>query len=148
MNKLLLTLACTALLTACNSSYSGSRSDAPTLTRSTAAGAILTTPAGMTLYTFDKDMSGNSACSGSCAQNWPPFMAGADARESGDFTLHMRSQGRQWGYEGKPLYRFVGDRAPGDINGNGLKGLWHVVPADEAMGGMHERSGYGGGGRY
>ena len=29
---------------------------------------------GMTLYTFDKDAGGKSACNGPCATNWPPLM--------------------------------------------------------------------------
>ncbi|HSC01194.1 MAG TPA: hypothetical protein VLE45_14850, partial [Burkholderiaceae bacterium] len=30
---------------------------------------------GMTLYTFDRDAAGKSACNGPCATNWPPLMA-------------------------------------------------------------------------
>ena len=29
-----------------------------------------------------------------------------------------------------PLYRFAGDAAPGDINGQGSGGVWFVVGAD------------------
>src|SRR4051794_3126677 len=37
--------------------------------------SILTNPAGLTLYTFDKDTGGKSACTGPCAQIWPPLLA-------------------------------------------------------------------------
>lgn len=33
----------------------------------------------------------------------------------------------QRGWNGKPLYYFVGDRAPGDVEGDGLDGAWHAV---------------------
>src|ERR1700747_779609 len=40
---------------------------------------VLATPAGPTLYTFDKDTagSGKSACNAQCAANWPPLAAQA-----------------------------------------------------------------------
>jgi predicted lipoprotein with Yx(FWY)xxD motif len=39
---------------------------------------VLVDAKGMTVYTFDKDAanSGKSACSGHCAENWPPVQAG------------------------------------------------------------------------
>ncbi len=46
---------------------------------------VLTNSAGMTLYTFDKDSDGKSACNGPCAANWPPLMAAADAKAGGDW---------------------------------------------------------------
>ena len=36
---------------------------------------VFTDAKGMTLYTFDKDTAGKSACNGPCAANWPPLMA-------------------------------------------------------------------------
>jgi hypothetical protein len=35
----------------------------------------------------------------------------------------------QWGWNGKPLYYFAGDRGPGDVEGDGLGGVWHAVRA-------------------
>jgi predicted lipoprotein with Yx(FWY)xxD motif len=40
-----------------------------------AADGTLTNASGITLYTFDKDAAGKSACNGPCAANWPPLMA-------------------------------------------------------------------------
>ena len=36
---------------------------------------VLTNRAGMTLYTYDNDPPGKSACNGPCAANWPPLGA-------------------------------------------------------------------------
>jgi predicted lipoprotein with Yx(FWY)xxD motif len=68
---------------------------------------------GMTLYTFDKDAGGKSACNGPCATNWPPLMAAADAKASGDWTIVTRDDGsKMWALKGKPLYTFAKDTKP------------------------------------
>lgn len=84
---------------------------------------------GMTLYTFDKDAGGKSACNGPCATNWPPLMAAADAKASGDWTIVARDDGsKMWAYKGKPLYTFAKDTKPGDTTGDGfLNGAWHIA---------------------
>lgn len=84
---------------------------------------------GMTLYTFDKDAGGKSACNGPCATNWPPLMAAPDAKASGDWTIVARDDGsKMWAYKGKPLYTFAKDTKPGDTTGDGfLNGAWHIA---------------------
>ncbi|MFO1311292.1 MAG: hypothetical protein U1F41_04415 [Burkholderiales bacterium] len=84
---------------------------------------------GMTLYTFDKDSGGKSACNGPCAANWPPLAAGADAKASGDWSIVTRDDGsKQWAYKGKPLYTWSKDMKPGDATGDGfLNGAWHAA---------------------
>jgi len=42
-------------------------------------GTYMTDFAGKTLYTFDKDTTGVSNCSGACATAWPPYESGAAA---------------------------------------------------------------------
>jgi predicted lipoprotein with Yx(FWY)xxD motif len=87
---------------------------------------VLTNDAGMTLYTFDRDAAGGgkSACNGPCATNWPPLMAAADAKPSGDWSLATRDDGaKQWAYKGKPLYLWAKDQKPGDKTGDGVNGL-------------------------
>ena len=38
--------------------------------------------------------------------------------------------GTKWvRYNGHLLYGFTGDAAPGDINGNGIGGIWYAVTA-------------------
>ena len=84
---------------------------------------------GLTLYTFDKDAGGKSMCNGTCAENWPPLMAGADDKPTGDWTVVKRDDGKMmWTYKGKPLYTFKKDTAPGETNGDGfLNGAWHMA---------------------
>ena len=83
---------------------------------------------GMTLYTFDRDAKGKSNCNGACATNWPPLMAGADAKASGDWTVVTRDDGgKQWAYKGKPLYEFAKDTKPGDVTGDGVNSVWHIA---------------------
>jgi predicted lipoprotein with Yx(FWY)xxD motif len=33
----------------------------------------------------------------------------------------------QWAYDGKPVYMFQGDKAKGDMAGDGMGGAWHVI---------------------
>jgi predicted lipoprotein with Yx(FWY)xxD motif len=95
-------------------------------------GKILVDASNMTLYTFDKDETNKSNCYDQCAVNWPPFTAAADAMAEGDWTIVERTDGsKQWAYEGKPLYLFVQDKAPGDVTGEGKgDGTWHVAKAE------------------
>ena len=89
---------------------------------------ILTDANGMTLYTFDNDKGGVSACYDACAENWPPLLAAADAKADAEYGLTDRKDGtKQWTYDGKPLYLWVKDKKPGDMTGDGVKGVWHVV---------------------
>jgi predicted lipoprotein with Yx(FWY)xxD motif len=97
-------------------------------TGETALGPVLTDAAGMTLYTFDKDMGGASACYDDCAVNWPPLLAPADAAAEGDYVPSARKDGTmQWTYKGKPLYTWAKDSKPGETTGEGVKGVWHVA---------------------
>ena len=84
---------------------------------------------GMTLYTFDKDASGKSNCNGKCATNWPPLKAAANAKDSGKFSVVTRDDGgKQWAYEGKPLYTWIKDKKKGDTTGDGVNNnTWHVA---------------------
>ena len=83
---------------------------------------------GMTVYTFDKDAGGKSMCNGDCAKNWPPMMAPAGAKAEGKWTVIKRDDGMmQYAYDGKPLYTFMKDEKPGDMKGDGMKDVWHVV---------------------
>jgi len=83
---------------------------------------------GMTLYTFDKDAGGKSACNGPCAANWPPLMAAAGDMASGDYGIITRDDGsKQWALKGKPLYFWVKDAKPGDRTGDGVNNVWHVA---------------------
>lgn len=100
----------------------------PTKTSQTATGAMLTDTAGMTLYTFDKDQPGVSNCLADCLANWPVLAAADGDAAMGDYAVIARPDGlRQWSYKGLPLYTFVKDTAPGEVKGEGVKGVWHIA---------------------
>ncbi|GHD74262.1 hypothetical protein ACFSQE_12420 [Vogesella fluminis] len=91
-------------------------------------GGMLMAHGGRTLYRFDRDQAGSSACNGDCAMKWPPYLAPAGASASGDFGLVQRSDGsQQWTHRGRPLYFWSGDQSPGDTLGDNIGGVWHVV---------------------
>ncbi len=93
-----------------------------------ALGEVLADANGMTLYTFDKDTDGTSSCYDQCAENWPPLIASEGAAAYDEYGLTERTNGTmQWTYDGKPLYLFIKDAAPGDTAGDGVKDVWHVV---------------------
>ena len=102
---------------------------APTKTGDSAKGKVLTNDKGLTLYVFDKDSGGKSACNGPCAGNWPPLMAAADAMQMGDYSVITRDDGsKQWAYKGHPLYTWKDDKKQGDITGDGFaNGVWHIA---------------------
>ena len=92
------------------------------------AAGMLAAPNGMTLYTFDKDSGGMSACYDDCAKNWPPFLGKTDEKMPEGWALLKRTDGTmQWTYDGKPVYFFKGDAAKGDATGDGKGGVWHVI---------------------
>jgi len=92
-------------------------------------GQIFADANGMTLYTFDRDTSGQtSTCEGKCTERWIPLAASADAEAKGDFTVITRSDGsKMWAYRYRPLYTSQYDKAPGDINGFDSANLWHIA---------------------
>jgi predicted lipoprotein with Yx(FWY)xxD motif len=91
------------------------------------ADGVLVTSAGMTVYTFDKDTEGKSACAGGCVALWPVVSAG-EGKLSPPYGSITREDGaKQLTYKGKPLYTFVQDKNPGDRNGDNVKDIWHVV---------------------
>jgi predicted lipoprotein with Yx(FWY)xxD motif len=74
------------------------------------------------------ELSGVSNCYDGCASSWPPFVAAEGAAEGEGFTLVERTDGSmQWAYGDMPLYFWAGDSAPGDMTGDGVGGVWHVV---------------------
>ena len=91
-------------------------------------GKTLVDAKGMTLYTFDRDPRGKSACDAQCAASWPPLIAPAGSKPAGDYTILRRDDGsRQWAYQGKPLYGSTRDVKPGDESGEGAENMWRVA---------------------
>ena len=92
------------------------------------AATMLTAKNGMTIYSFDKDAGGVSACYDACAAMWPPYVGKADDALTEGWTLVKRTDGAmQWAYDGKPMYFFANDKKAGDKTGDGMGGKWHVI---------------------
>ena len=151
--------AAAATQAASPSGYSRYGSSAPASTASTTAAAATTTggsgagvtvlvkhvklgtllaagPQMMTVYLFEGDKGGSSACSGACAQAWPPVTttaaatAGAGASASMLATITRSDGTKQVTYNGHPLYYFIQDKAPADTTGQGAKAFgadWYVL---------------------
>jgi predicted lipoprotein with Yx(FWY)xxD motif len=99
-------------------------------------GTYLTDGAGRTLYVFDNDSSRppKSTCNGDCAKAWPPLLikspgkiypTGVNPKIIGYVE---RADGHcQVTVNGHPVYFFIADAKPGDINGQGVNGKWFAV---------------------
>lgn len=105
---------------------------------------------GMTLYHLSAEKNHKLLCTGGCAAIWPPLLLpsggkplpgkGVSREQLG--TIRRPDGRRQWTYGGFPLYRYSGDRKPGDANGEGIEHVWyavgptgHVVKSSAAGGG-------------
>ncbi|ROQ21501.1 putative lipoprotein with Yx(FWY)xxD motif [Marinimicrobium koreense] len=89
---------------------------------------------GMTLYTFDMDNPGESACNNvDCVEAWPPLLTTDDSVVEPPLSTVERDDGStQWALRGEPLYFYAGDSQPGDINGEGVNDLWRVAVTEPA----------------
>lgn len=97
-------------------------------------GTFLVDSSGKTVYLFEADKDGTSACSGACATAWPP-VTGKPSAGSGVTADHLGTITRPDGttqvtYFGHPLYHFVKDAAAGDTKGEGINAFgasWYVI---------------------
>ncbi len=95
--------------------------------------SVLTNARGYTLYLFGPDTPTSSACTGTCAAYWPPVIGTPVLPSGTPGTLGVITRpggSLQATYNGHPLYTYVGDRAPGQANGNGINlngGIWREV---------------------
>jgi len=150
--------AAPAATTSASSTTSTTAAAATGVTLKTAKGSggtYLAGPNGHALYLWVADSGGKSACSGSCAQAWPPLTtkgnptagAGVDASDLGTI---MRSDGaEQVTYKGHPLYYFVADTSAGSTKGEGSDGFgakwWLIAPSGTAItAGATTAASYGG----
>jgi predicted lipoprotein with Yx(FWY)xxD motif len=97
---------------------------------------------GFALYTFDNDTAGVSNCNGACLTNWPALVAQPGATPRGPFTIITRSDSTtQWALNGKPLYFFNADAAPGDIEGDDVNNVWHLARVPPVSVDLHATEG-------
>jgi len=108
------------------------------LVKSSKYGMVLVGATGHTLYRYTPDKKGKTNCTGQCSAYWPPLMAkgkvtagaGANAKLVGTIK---RGSGLQVTYAGWPLYTYVGDKAAGQMTGEGFMKTWYVVSATGAL---------------
>ena len=101
-------------------------------------GQIVVDADGLTLYGFVPDeATGEPTCYDDCATAWPPLIGSEDivigeGLDETEFTTAARTDGEgdQVVFGIYPLYYYVDDAAPGDVNGQGLGDNWFVIGAD------------------
>jgi predicted lipoprotein with Yx(FWY)xxD motif len=99
-------------------------------------GDILTDQSGRTLYGFTNDKGGTSSCTGQCIATWPALaskdkVTAAAGANPALLKATQRAEGTsQATYGDWPLYYYAGDMGPGDVDGQGVDGVWFVVGAD------------------
>jgi predicted lipoprotein with Yx(FWY)xxD motif len=98
-----------------------------------AIGWVLAEANNQVVYTYSNDKKyGSPSCTGSCAATWPPVTgmpkAGPADTFPGTFGVVKGAGGvEQITYNGLPLYTYQGAK-PFTTPGNGVGGVWHVVP--------------------
>ena len=121
--------------TALAASGAGARA-ATVATAPSGLGRILVDSRGHTLYLFEKDQHGSSACAGLCTTYWPPVLtkgkpvAIKGAKRSLLGSIRRADGTRQVTYAGHPVYFFSGDTKRGQTNGEGLTDFgagWYVL---------------------
>ena len=107
------------------------------IVQKSAIGYVLAQANHQVVYTYSKDKKGGKpTCTGSCAQTWLPAtgvpQAGPADVFPAKFGLVTRADGtKQITYNGYPLY-LLKDAKPLATTGNGMGGVWHVVPLSES----------------
>ena len=101
-------------------------------------GKIIVDAEGRTLYGFTKDANGTPTCIDACAKAWPASSLTGQPVAGSGIAATLRAvtspAGGNMIVAGKwPLYRFAGDSAPGDTNGQGSGGVWFAVAADGTL---------------
>jgi predicted lipoprotein with Yx(FWY)xxD motif len=99
-------------------------------------GPVIVDSKGSTLYDFHKDKGTKSSCYGECAKVWPPLLTGSEPQAAGAVSASKlgttrRSDGTtQVTFGGHPLYTYVEDTKPGDVNGNDFSSFgaqWYAL---------------------
>ena len=110
-------------------------------TKTGSLGTFLVDGKGRALYLWEADHGATSACSGACAQAWPPLTLTGTPKASGAVkgsllgTTKRADGSREVTYAGHPLYLFAGDSRAGQTTGEGSTGSpwWVVTPAGKAL---------------
>ena len=113
-------------------------------TKTGSLGTFLVDGKGRALYLWEADHGATSACSGACAQAWPPLTTTGMPKASGAAKASLlgtttRADGsHEITYAGHPLYYYAGDSGSGQTTGQGSDSFgspwWVVSPAGKAIG--------------
>jgi predicted lipoprotein with Yx(FWY)xxD motif len=102
-------------------------------------GSVLVDGQGRTLYAFTKDKEATSNCDAECIAVWPALTSPSPATAGKGIEKSLLREAKQSGgavhvtYGDWPLYYYVGDMVPGDVNGQGLDGEWFAVSPDGTL---------------
>jgi predicted lipoprotein with Yx(FWY)xxD motif len=159
MRRLLVPVALAALALSPAAAGAAHQAHAKVLVRATTAGTALVDARGHALYLFTVDAKTRSACYGTCAAAWPPFLtagrpvAGKGVKPSLLGTTKRKDGKLQVTYAGHPLYFFAQDAKAGEAGGEGVNDSWYLVAPSgkrivKAAAVTTTMSGGGYGGRY
>jgi predicted lipoprotein with Yx(FWY)xxD motif len=106
-------------------------------------GTVIANAQGFTLYHLKTEVGGKIACTGSCTSVWPPLLlsSGSTSPTAGPgvtghlATITRPDGGIQVTYDGLPLYRYSGDGAAGQANGQGIQNVWFAITPSGALAG-------------
>lgn len=103
-------------------------------TASSPLGTIAVDGEGMTVYIYnpDKENSNADSCDENCLRYWPavtsttdsPVVQGINAAIG---TVPGPEGSFQVTVNGKPVYRYLDDKVPGDMLGQGVGSLWFMI---------------------
>lgn len=116
-------------------------------------GTILVTKSDFTLYYYTADTPTKIACTGSCAQSWPPLLFTGSGMPKGGTgvtglgTIKRPGGGVQVTYKNKPLYTFTSD-TPGHTTGQGVAGFQVLIVSGAKTSSSTTSTTSGGGGGY
>jgi predicted lipoprotein with Yx(FWY)xxD motif len=138
---------------------SATKATAALRVRHTSLGNVLVNGQGMTVYMLTADKPGRSSCSSQCLSYWPSVppvtkpgnLHGISAKVASTQSMAGKPMATAGGW---PLYTYVGDHAPGDTSGEGIRnfgGVWYAVspsgqPVKSASSAGSTSSGSSGGG--
>jgi predicted lipoprotein with Yx(FWY)xxD motif len=158
--------AAAGLLAACGSATGGgtahpagtSHGVAVSVRKLPGVGTVLVNRSGKTIYSPQQEAHGKILCTGSCLTFWFPVSAGAGTAPQAPSgvtgalgTIHRPDGRTQLTYNGKPLYTFRLDMAPGQAHGNnftdhfgGTSFTWRAITTSGSPAGTGQQGNGGG----
>jgi predicted lipoprotein with Yx(FWY)xxD motif len=139
VSLLVVAVVCAAAVTALPASAQKAHSSATRaklMVRKGKLGRYVVDGKGFTLYLFEKDRHGKSACYSSCAKVWSPLLtsgkptAGTGVVASKIGTTKRKDGKLQATYGGHPLYHYDDDHKPGQTEGQGSRAFgaeWYIL---------------------